>query len=423
MEIKLTFSKDNPIRPKLTFSMGEYESEVKRERWIQFFALLAYYRLADIEDGWVILEDIHQLSAFKKAKPKVIGKYLSTSRNDFPFQICKFIDRCMNITTTGPYKLLLGREKIITELDSLGEFIDLISLKPITPKTDGQLLWQAVNLTYQKFELKSCMEILQQYILVRQNNPENPTYKLPLAYLMLIRLERLIRRDIIDIDESIKSARFEAKKLKLKYERNILLAYTYAVEALSHAKNNDTYKLILELNNKSIELLNEIPEVTADKLCLLGAIHYNNYQASIFNQKNEAKVKLESVSQIIFEKAIKYYQEMEKLGRPLIVNFEKGIIEGIRFLNKLIIKSLRNESITEDELYKYSKIVEDGSVSKFVTLVQGEWIRKHFTATKQFKRAHEFGQKCLIDHAQLHETTQFQRIIQQQEEVLKKINS
>ncbi len=421
MFLKLSFTEDNPLKPRAFVVVQGHEHELRRDRWVQFLSLLVFRRLTGVEDGWVNLEDVCNLSAYHNSKPKVIGKYLATSRFEFSLDITRFLNRTIDITTTGPYKLILGRDRIFTELAALEQYIAMIDLKPSPPKTDGQSLWQAAQLTFDKYELNSCMEILQRFIDFAKTGGNIPAYQLPLAYIRLVRVERLSRRNIVDIDKSLERAKSLASKLKSPYERNILQAYAIAVEALHLAKNSDTYPEIFQLNQTAINLLKEIRKTTPDKLCLLGAIHYNNYSAAIFNNPESYSEAVRQKSQKDLELSLKCYKQADKLGKPQLVNVEDGIIEGIELLSILIHKVLAKETVSHAELKRYEDLLQDRRISKLQTLIQGEWIRRNFLVNNEPEKAFDFGQECLIEHAQLYETAAFQAMVKEQEKLKEKL--
>jgi hypothetical protein len=131
MKLHLTFSDENPTKPVVSIQGGDKIALVRRERWQQFLALLAYRCLTGVEDGWVRLEDIQNLSAFYPSRDKVIGKYLATSRFEFPPDVTRFLNRTMDVSTTGPYKLLLGRENIDTDLSRLEHYLELVTVRSL----------------------------------------------------------------------------------------------------------------------------------------------------------------------------------------------------------------------------------------------------------------------------------------------------
>ncbi len=423
MKLHLTFSDENPSKPVVSVESGEKIALVRRERWQQFLALLVYRCLTGVEDGWVRLDEIQNLSAFHPSRDKVIGKYLATSRFEFPTEVTRFLNRTMDVSTTGPYKLILGRENIDTDLPRLEHYLELVTVRSLPDRMDCQSLWLASQLTLDKFELKSCLQILQNYIQIADKEEPVPDYQLPLAYIRMARVGRLAYENDIDVMMAIKTAWELSEKIKAPYERRMLLAYTLAVEAIIVGKDENTYKAIKRLNNRALAILDEIAEETPDKVGLLAHINYTNYNAAVFNSTSPYNPRLEWADQRDLERALELYGRLEQIGAPLLVDVEKGILEGTSLLMVSIRAVLGDEDLPEGYLERYQQTIARDAVSRFITLNTGVWIRQYYQKRGDLRRAYSFGQECLISHVNLHETRKFQWLVADQKELKEKMDN
>ncbi len=405
--IHLSFFEDNSLKPQLVISRGDSNYEVRKGRWVQFLTLLVYRRLTNTNDGWVTPEDISHLSAFRQIRFNAIGKYISDSSAEFPHVMLRFIRRYMDITSTGPYILLIDRSSIITDILRIKEYLDLISTYPTSYQNDSKVLWDISHKAYSEFDLLCSQKLTEAYIKSGRRSKSLSASKLASAYIRLADIEYRSRNSRINPFYAIEKAKSLCSEIKQTQLRNLILAHALGLQAMSIKSNKRNIKKIIELNRNALDLLSSASYSDPDKHCLMAGRHYHqSYIALSYGNRDKSRNE--------FRKAIEEYRAMQDTGHPDIVYCEPGIIEGIQ-LQSIIIKRVRNnEPVGNEELTWYYEMVENGRVSPFLTLTIGEWIARSLSNTKQLDGAVEFLGESLISHAHLHETDIFHRLVSEQ---------
>lgn len=413
MLLKILFSRDNPIKPRVFVQISGKHFEIKRERWIQFISFLSYRRLTGLEEGWVNLNELAGLSAYSNAKADTIGKYLASSLYDFPLEITKFITTAIDVHTKGPFIFKISAKQIATNLPKLERYITIINLSPFPEQQDCQSLWQAARLTLDKYELRSSMAIIQTFLGIVDNRV--PNYQPPLANIRLAWMEYLRYDKTIDYKETLKTAANLTSEIKSVYERRILNAYINYIEAL-HLENADgSYEMIEDLQRKSLEELGQIKKNTADKLCLSAHIYYHGYITDILHHPDEINSPRGDEWDEKLKTAFDLYRRLSGTGDLQFVECDKGIIEGKKLHSDVMRRFLSGDEIGDSELERYQKLINGKVTSRLLTLNIAAWIRRYFTDIAKYKAAFAFCQECLIEHVDLHETRLFHELAEDQE--------
>ena len=152
MILSIVFTEENPQQPFVRISIREGEAAIKLTRWVQFLALLAYRRLRDIQNGWVQREELCRLISFNGIEPKAIGRYIADTHARFPDPIYKFVSRYLNITTTGPYALMLSQDKIAADLPKLEQYLSWIMEIPSPEDDNPEYLFGASMAAHDRHE-------------------------------------------------------------------------------------------------------------------------------------------------------------------------------------------------------------------------------------------------------------------------------
>jgi len=273
--LHISFFEDESLKPRLVIRRGDLNYEVRRRRWLQFLSLLAYRRLTNINNGWVTLEDINPLSAFKDLEPKVIGKYISDSSSEFPPTMYQFIDRYLDITTTGPYNLYLNQSLIDTDILRLKEYIELITTYPPSSQRNSMILLDNAIKAYEEFDLSTSLKLTKAFINEARRVNNQSLNQLALAYIQLAEIERKSNRQRINPAYAIEKAKSLCQDIKQSRVRNPILSLAFATQALITKPNRRNIKKILELNQIAIDHLQLLPDSDPDKYCLLAGRHYH----------------------------------------------------------------------------------------------------------------------------------------------------
>ncbi|MBT3231306.1 MAG: hypothetical protein HN356_00680 [Calditrichaeota bacterium] len=412
MLLKIIFSRDNPIKPRVFVEISDKHYEIKRERWIQFVTFLSYRRLTGLEEGWVNLKELSGLSAFNHAKSDTIGKYLVSSLYDLQLEITKFINTAIDVNTKGPFIFKVAPKQIITDLPRLERYITIINLSPFPEQQDCQSLWQAARLTLDKYELRSSTQITQTFLNVADSRV--PNYQPPLAHIHIAWMEYLKFDQTLDYVEALGVAEKLVSDIKSIYERRVLGAYINYIKALHLESVDSSYELIKELHRSSLEDLSKIKKNTPDKLCLSGHIHYHGYITDILHHPDDINSPRADDWDTKLKLSFDLYRQFFKKGIPQLIEWDKGLIEGKKLHSDVVRRFLSGDDIGENEIERYHKLINGKITSRLLTLNIAAWIRRYFTDIAQYQEAHKFCQECLIDHVDLHETRLYHELADDQ---------
>ncbi len=415
MLLKIIFSQDNPIKPRVFIQISRKHFEIKRERWIQFISFLSYRRLTGLEEGWVNLKELSGLSAFNSAKTDTIGKYLVSSLYDFPIEVTKFINSAIDISTKGPFIFKITDKQIESDLPRLERYITIINLSPFPEQQDCQSLWQASRLTLDKYELRSSMQITKTFLGIVDSRV--PNYQPPLANLRLAWIEYLRHEKSLNPDESLNTAEQLISKIKSVYERRILNSYVNYIRALHLESAENSYDQINDLYRDSLEKLRIIKKNTPDKLCLSAHIYYNWYITDILHHPDDINSPRADEWDEKLKLAFDLYRKMYNKGEPQLIECDKGIIEGKKLHSDVVRRFLSGDEIGENEIDRYKKLINGKITSRFLTLNIAAWIRRYFTDIAKYKDAYQYCQECLIDHVDLHETRLYHELTEDQKRI------
>jgi hypothetical protein len=134
----------------------------------------------------------------------------------------------------------------------------------------------------------------------------------------------------------------------------------------------------------------------------------------VFNSTSPYNPRLDWADPQDLERSLELYRRLDLVGAPLLVDVEKGIIEGTGLLMTPIRSVLGDQTLPEGFLEEYQQTLGRDSVSRFITLNTGVWIRQYYCKAGDLKRAYNFGQEVLIAHVNLHETRKFQWLLADQ---------
>ena len=95
---------------------------------------------------------------------------------------------------------------------------------------------------------------------------------------------------------------------------------------------------------------------------------------------------------------------MEDNGIPILNHHTKGVREGFKLQQKLMLTLHNKKPISDEEIAWLKHVVDDNSVSEYLTLILSSWIRVGMVRAKEFEKALLFTEEMLIKHPSLHLT-------------------
>jgi hypothetical protein len=409
--IEVPFFEDNSTKPRFVINSDDSTYEVSKQRWVQFLILLTYQRLTNINDGWVTLEDVSRLSTFRRLKQRAIGKYISESIIGLPLYLQYFITKYLDdINTTGPYKLLIKPAFINADISKIKIYLNQVSPRNPSTKNDNQDLWEASKTAFSKYNLSSSRELASAYIRRAKDFDYSNQPNIAEIYIRLAEIERRCYVKKLSFYYTLGRAKQICKDILQPELKRLIMAYILSTHALLVNENIKNKKLIVNLIEKSMDLIRSDKLYKADRYCLIAGRYF--HLASLASRADDYNLSKDS-----FVKAIINYRRMEEYGPTKIVNCEKGIIEGSTLKRVISQRVNKLEHFSNDELCWYYEVVDSGRVSQYLTLSIGEWMLASILITKEYDEAIEIISDCLITHADLHETVIFQRLAKKYREL------
>jgi hypothetical protein len=370
---------------------------------VQFVSLLVHRRVTGDNGGWVTLEDLASLAAFRKLSPNAIGKYLVNRSAELTPLTMRFLRRYVNLTTTGPYTLYLNPDRIIVERPRLENYLRIIGSSPVTEKSSSILLWQEGEQNFRDSDLLSSHRLFEAF--ARIVKPSEPDYHslMTVACLRLAEIEYQGQFGNRDIAYLFAKATDHTNQITDRRKWELFTAYILGMRAFMSYPKRQTAGRIARLDQDAIKLIDKLPD-TPDKLCLLGGRHYHLYYLALrYGMKDVGKDELKA--------SVECFKQVELGGLPKWVHYDNGIMEGVQLQSTLIHKSQVAEPIGEDDLAQYDSLVHDGKTNRVIALTCAEWMRYVMVKARDLDRALEFSTKCLLENATLHETSIFRRIL------------
>ncbi len=396
MYLRVSFPVDGSIKPKISIETSVGECSVRPLRWQQFLLLLAYHKKTNIEGGWVTLEEVSQLSAFRRLSPKKTGQYLMDSYRALSRPMKYFIRKCIELTSKNPYLLYLESNRIQADTSQLSKYLNLISLAPKENYTEQRQLWETAESLFNNFEMASSLKLFKLFIDKNTDGRKNNKEKLIIAFTRLLEIERYCKNNQINSALTIKSALEYSNCIRSVSKRNILSAKLFAQNANLLKVNDSNLPKILAFNDLALELLEKDKNPNADNYCALGSRYYHNsYLAARFDGID--------TSEDYYKLAIKFYTRMNKIGIPIISKRNDGILEMIKIQRQLLITLKRKQKISNDEVAWLHELSENNTIDKYYSLLLSSWIMTGMIRKNEFGRAVEFIEECLLKHPQLHE--------------------
>ena len=370
---------------------------------MQFVSLLVHRRLTGDNGGWVTLEDLTSLVAFRKLSPNAIGKYLVNRSAELTPLTMRFLRRYVNLTTTGPYTLYLNPDRIIVERPRLENYLRIIGSSPVAEKSSSILLWQEGEQNFRDSDLLSSHRLFEAFTRIVKPSELDYHSLMTVACLRLAEIEHQGEFGSRDIAYLFAKATFHTNRIADRRKRELFTAYILGLRAFTSRPKHRTARRVAKLDQEAIRLTDDLPN-TPDKLCLLGGRHYHLYYLAL-------KHGMKEVGKDELRASLDCFRQVESGGQPKFVQYETGIVQGVQLQSTLIYKSRCDEPIGEDDLAQYDSLARQENTSRIITLTCAEWMRHVMIKRRDLDRALEFSTRALLDHAMLHETTMFRRIL------------
>ena len=395
MTLSILFPKDGSIRP--IFLVGR--NVIKNNRWQQFLALLAYQRIRDIDNGWVSVEDVNRLIAYRKLSVKNTGKYLVDSVRYQSPQFQRFIKRCIDLSSNNYLCLFLEADRIITDLPLLEKYLKWISCKPKLKRKNADLLWDTACNQLNRYELTGCQTILRGLLDDCNCGVERSV----IALLRIAAIERYCDYKIIDPARCVDLAATLLDGIRSKSKQNLYRSMILTQHAMLKKLDKQNSIAVRELNKMAIEQIESDKNSNPNIFSILGGRYFQNYYLDI-------RFGLDGDSDKNFGRAKKFYRRMEEDGDPDIALYTKGSKEGIQFQRQIMISLMKKQRISIEEESWYKELVDSETVSKYFSLILGHWVRTGMVRSNELIRASEFTEVCLLEHAELHEFSLFRNM-------------
>lgn len=403
MNLSIVFTEENPHQPFVRVSLKEGEASIKLTRWVQFLSLLAYRRLLGIENGWVQREELCRLISFNGIEPKAIGRYLADTYVRFPELIFKFFTRYLNITTTGPYSLLLNSDRITTDLPKLEEYLSWIMEVPSPNLNNPMHLFWAGMAAQGRYEFFSGLALMKQFLSTVESQPNYEPTALAPCYFQIANILRLVEGNRFSGGHYIQKALKLLQNKKFAPVKKRIIIYANHLTANALINNGQFASEKIKLNNLTIEMIQANMKLIPDSFKLLFSCYKDNiYQSSIY-EKN------------LSTKDFKHIVDLAKSRR------DQRLLEIIEMWRMIIQTDLNNECISTIDLDWFKDFLNRERTPRPTVLELGWRLRKNLLNFKQLESASQLGQDCLLEFSNLHQTASYRNCLAEHKELMSSI--
>ncbi len=376
--------------------------------------LLIYRKLKNIQNGFVSVEDLSALSSFQGLQPKFAGRYLSNRLVEQTAPYRKLVRESVNVSTVGPYKLLIDASDIDTDLTLLDTYFQMKSMYIVDPLEDSDPIWDEATKCYFDSDFKVSYRLFDRFTNLPKRSNENSIIRVILAKVRMAEIEFKLRGNRQKILNMLNRARRLCTDIKDSNLSRMLYSVIIGVEVMTVKTTKDNYKKLLRLNNKALSLIDELPD-SPDKLSIkAGRLYYSSYLSLRHSEEDE--------NESNFNKSIELHDILSQLESPKLHRANKGIIESTVLQRNLIILSKRNTPAGSEEIDIYNDILVNKRTVKSASLNLGFWIRHTMKKAGRINDVIDFTSECLYDHADQHDTNQYSEMLRRHRELRNKIS-
>ncbi len=400
--INIKFESNGLLTPKMTLSVKDQLYEINNKKWLQFLSLMAYQRILNINNGLVSLEELPNLLAFHKTQPKSIGNYLHKSCYRFDHKLANILNRLVNLTTTGPFCLLIDASLISTDIEKLTKYLKWVTVKSLNPNLSHDLIFQLAESYDYNHSMNSAMQLFSIFLNRYMKDSGVPVFNKGIAYARLAGCELITKHNNFDFNGMKNKALSLIPKIESSLEKKTLQSYVLMME---------TYNNFSGTNPKTSYQKNKFTET---KDLLLSISNRNEYMLRMlaYVHINEMQSKAMMASSVEKRDLVKIKNFLSSTGDELLIEFAE-----LKF--DLLNCRVKNSTPTEELVKRVeASFGINPGVSSFKNgLILMDILIKH----KTYDHALDFGNNLLIRHAPLHEYDIYNKVIARVEVLKSKI--